>query len=157
MIHDPHGPRRFNITFDLAGDPDLSNNWPFSCHGHDPVNDSHRNSGEETMLPGNQHSPDDNQNTETVRRKNASRKKLPNKKMAALAMLLSGFTDPQLIADSTGLPLSEVQEIECASDPRVQRVIKEGVPDGDLYRLRNAVKCPQCGARIYLVPCILCK
>jgi hypothetical protein len=156
MIHDPHGPRRFNITFDLAGDPNHSD-WPFGRNGRVPFNDSGQNSDVKPELPGNQNSPFASQHMEPTRRNSAFRTKLPNNKMATLAMLLTGFTDPKLIADSTGLPVSEVQELKRAKDPRVQRIINDGLPAGDLYRLRNPVKCPNCGGRIYLVPCILCR
>ena len=156
MIHDPHGVRRFNISLDLAGDPYNTNTRSLSSYDRVPRNGPYRNSRDEPILPGNQEFPVADQNTETSGCKRSSRKKLPNNKMAALAMVLSGFTDLQLIADSTGLTLREVQEIEGANDPRVQRFINEGLPAGELYRLRNAVKCPTCAGRVYLVPCVLC-
>jgi hypothetical protein len=86
-----------------------------------------------------------------------SRRQLSNKAMAVVAMLQSGYDDLGLIADSLGMTINEVEAIESAEDQRVRRLLREGLPQGFLYRIHRAVKCRICGGKINLVPCVLCR
>ncbi len=86
-----------------------------------------------------------------------TKRKLPNRSIAALAMLQSGYDDLNLIAEAIGISLEEVQAIDSVEDQRIRNLILEGLPEGFVFRVRKPVKCPNCGGRIDLVPCVLCR
>ena len=77
--------------------------------------------------------------------------------MAAVELMLRGVTDLQRVAAVVGLSVEEVRHLEAADDPRVRKLIGEGLPDEYVFRLRSAIACPGCGTRIYLVPCMACR
>jgi hypothetical protein len=77
--------------------------------------------------------------------------------MAAVELMLRGVSDLDCVASVVGLPIEEVRQLESANDPRVRRLIVEGLPPDFAFRLRSAIVCPGCGSRIYLVPCMTCR
>lgn len=84
-------------------------------------------------------------------------KKLSNRAMAAVELMLRGVTDLKRIATAVRLPIEEVRQFEAADDPRVRGLVAEGLPEEFVFRLRTAIACPGCGSRIYLVPCMTCR
>ena len=68
-----------------------------------------------------------------------------------------GVTEPALIARAVGLSVEEVQAIESADDPGARWYAIRGFDDEFTHRLREQIKCPRCGCRIILVPCVNCK
>ncbi len=83
-------------------------------------------------------------------------RKLSQKTLAVLAMIQSGFSDLSQIAEALGMPLANVKQINEAQDAEVRRAAVDGVPKDFLYRIRRALKCPSCGGKIFLVPCVVC-
>ncbi len=83
--------------------------------------------------------------------------KLSPRAMAAIELMLWGVSDLDRVASVVGLPIDEVRLLEAADDPRVRRLIVEGLPLEFVFRLRSPIVCPGCGCRIYLVPCITCR
>jgi len=83
--------------------------------------------------------------------------RLARKSKAAIALMRGGVTDPALIARAVGLPVEEVQAIESADDPRARWYAIRGFDDEFTHRLQEQIKCPRCGCRINLVPCVNCK
>ncbi len=77
--------------------------------------------------------------------------------MAAIELMLRGVSDLQRIASVVGLTIEEVRDLESADDPRVRKLVLEGLPLEFVFRLRSATVCPGCGSRIYLVPCMTCR
>lgn len=83
--------------------------------------------------------------------------RLAKKAKAAIALMRGGVTEPALIAKAVGLSVAEVQAIESADDPRARWYAARGFDDEFTHRLREQIKCPRCGCRIILVPCVICK
>ncbi len=83
--------------------------------------------------------------------------RLAKKSKAAIALMRGGITDPALIARAVGLSVEEVQAIESADDPRARWYAIWGFDDEFTHRLQEQIKCPRCGCRINLVPCVNCK
>lgn len=83
--------------------------------------------------------------------------KLSQKTLAVLAMIQNGFSDLAVIADAIGLPLTKVQSINEANDAEIRHTAVHGVPKDFLYRIRRKLKCPSCGGKIFLVPCVGCQ
>lgn len=83
--------------------------------------------------------------------------KLSQKTLAVLAMIQNGFSDLTVIADAIGMPLAKVQTINEAQDAEIRRTAVQGVPKDFLYRIRRKLKCPSCGGKIFLVPCVGCQ
>ena len=83
--------------------------------------------------------------------------KLSRRAMAAVELMLRGMSDFGRVGAAVGLPIGEVRQLEAADDPRVRKLILEGLPEDFVFRLRIAIVCPGCNCRIYLVPCMTCR
>lgn len=83
--------------------------------------------------------------------------RLAKKSKAVIALMRGGVTEADLIARAVGLPVEEVQAIETADDPRARWYASRGFDEEFSHHLREQIKCPRCGSRIKLVPCMICK
>jgi hypothetical protein len=88
-------------------------------------------------------------------RKRSSR--LSSRAIAAVELMLYGMSDLDRIAAAVGLSAEAVGQLESAEDARVRKLLREGLPEDFVYRLRTTIVRPRCGRRIYLVPCLTCR
>jgi hypothetical protein len=83
--------------------------------------------------------------------------RIPARTVAAVALMETGVTDYAVIAKALGLSESEVAEIDAAEDAGLRQLAVAGVPEGFYYTLRVIIRCPRCGRRIRVAPCLTCK
>jgi hypothetical protein len=76
---------------------------------------------------------------------------------AAVYLLKAGLSDYKQVADAVGVSVAHVRRIEAADDPAVRRAMKKSLRDCTAVRLRKPIRCPGCGRRIFLVPCVACR
>ena len=76
---------------------------------------------------------------------------------AAVYLLQAGLSDYKQVADAIGVSVAHVRRIEAADDPAVRRAMSKSSADGTSVRLRKPIRCPGCGRRIFLVPCVACR
>ena len=81
---------------------------------------------------------------------------VPHKVAAALAVIEMGIHDHQDIGDAVGLSLDEIAVIDRADDHNVRRLGVLGIPFGQFFNLRAAVRCPRCEAWVTVAPCVAC-
>lgn len=81
---------------------------------------------------------------------------LPYESAAALAVMAAGVSDYQVIADAVGMTRKEVRQLDNSQDQSVKRLVVNGLPEGQFFKLRERLRCPKCGAPIILVPCVSC-
>jgi hypothetical protein len=76
---------------------------------------------------------------------------------AAVYLLQAGLSDYKQVADAIGVSVAHVRRIEAADDPAVRRAMRKPFGDCPAVRLRKPIRCPGCGRRIFLVPCVACR
>jgi hypothetical protein len=79
------------------------------------------------------------------------------KQIAAIALMATGIRDHAMIAKAIGLKQDQVAEIDMTMDENLRRLAINGVPIDFAYDLRCIVRCPGCGYRITIAPCITCR
>jgi hypothetical protein len=79
------------------------------------------------------------------------------KQVAAIALMATGIRDHFVIARAIGMQAEQVAEIDMTMDENLRRLAIHGVPIDFAYPLRCIVRCPGCGYRITLAPCITCR
>ena len=77
------------------------------------------------------------------------RRKIP----AVIALMQAGMSDLRRIAEAVGMSVSDVERIGQSQPAAAKKSTTEVSPPDSLLRLRKTVFCPQCGSRIFLVPC----
>ena len=82
---------------------------------------------------------------------------LRRKACAALAVIEMGIRDHAQIAAAVGLSLEEVAQIDAAEDAAIRELGLEGIPAGEFFALAKVIRCPRCGARLTLAPCVTCQ
>lgn len=75
----------------------------------------------------------------------------------AVYLLKAGLSDYKKVADAIGVTVAHVRRIEASDDPAVQRAMRKPLEDLTAVRLRKPIRCPGCGRRIFLVPCVACR
>jgi hypothetical protein len=76
--------------------------------------------------------------------------------MAALYLMQAGLSDLPRVARAVGLTVAEVRRIDSAKDPFIRRAAVKGLSGCEPIRLRQPIRCPGCGRKIFLVPCVAC-
>ncbi|MDH3717159.1 MAG: hypothetical protein OES79_03465, partial [Planctomycetota bacterium] len=60
------------------------------------------------------------------------------------------------IASIVGLTPEEIARIDAAEDKAIRELVLDGIPPGEFFTLAKQIRCPQCGARLTLAPCVTC-
>ena len=83
--------------------------------------------------------------------------RLRRKVCAVLAVIQMGIRDHARIAVAVGLTADEVAEIDAAEDEAIRELVLEGIPAGEFFALAKEIRCPICGGRLTLAPCVTCQ
>ena len=81
---------------------------------------------------------------------------VPYRDAMALAVMQMGLSDYAVIAAVTRLTVEDVKRIDMMEDASIRQLWREGLPDGEFFKLYETVRCPKCRATTIFAPCVSC-